>query len=161
MNEFSIELYQAAVVDENAAQALHLISKHLEPFYEGRAVVTHHGVWYLQDVQEVAPDLPDHLRRIVLQKMITCGLQDADWERFSTIVEEVQRWGGFEFGCKVFSKSRSKIGVFIKPDELHKNAGWVVFEDDCELLLNYSDLRLPDCAVKPRPSGRGYQARTA
>lgn len=140
MNELLIEIYQAAVVDKDAEHALRLISKQLEPFYRGNAVVTHHGVWYQQDVQEVAPDLPVRLHHKVLQKMQTVGLQEADWDRFNTIVEEVQRWGGFEFGCKVFSKSRSKIGVFIKPDELHEDAGWVVFEDDCELLLNYSDL---------------------
>ena len=140
MNELLIEIYQAAVVDKDAAHALQLISKQLEPVYTGKAVVTNHGVWYQQDVQEVAPDLPVHLQRKVLQKMQTVGLQEADWDRFSTLVEEVQRWGGFEFGAKVFSKSRAKIGVFIKPDEVHEDAGWVVFDDGREVLLNYSDL---------------------
>ena len=87
---------------------MQLISKQLEPFYTGKAVVTDHGVWYQQDVQEVAPDLPERLQRKVLQKMQTVGLQEADLDRFSTIVEEVQRWGGFEFGAKVFSKTESE-----------------------------------------------------
>ena len=40
--------------------------------------------------------------------MQTVGLQEADWDRFSAVVEEVQRWGGFEFGAKVFSKTESE-----------------------------------------------------
>lgn len=92
MNEFLCALYaMAADPSIPCSQLRHEIKGRLKPFYDGDNVVTHHGVWSVDDLPE---SLTDGQRRSVLSKLRSADLDDADWDRIKVISWLVQNESG-------------------------------------------------------------------